>query len=169
MSGTTYRESRLARVRVPLPLVVAFGLLAQHETLRAAPTDSAAKSGGKPAVAALVFKIKGVRAGGMVRCGLFNSEKAFLKNPMGGAASAIDAKGVAICRFKGVRPGKYAVAVYHDQNNNQKIDTNWIGIPKEGTCTSNNVQARFGPPKWKDAMFVYRGGELEQALQMRYR
>jgi hypothetical protein len=47
-------------------------------------------------------------------------------------------------------------------NDNKKLDTNWIGIPSEGTCTSNNAKGRFGPPKWKDALFAYRGGQLAQ-------
>jgi uncharacterized protein (DUF2141 family) len=40
--------------------------------------------------------------------------------------------------FSGLGKGKYAVLVYHDQNTNGKLDTNFIGMPKEGVGNSNN-------------------------------
>jgi uncharacterized protein (DUF2141 family) len=60
--------------------------------------------------------------------------------------------------FAGVAPGSYAVTVYHDENGNGKLDSNWIGIPKEPVAVSNNAKGRMGPPKYKDAMFTV-GGE----------
>ncbi|MCC6965217.1 MAG: DUF2141 domain-containing protein [Nitrospira sp.] len=51
-------------------------------------------------------------------------------------------------------PGKYAVAVLHDQNVNGQLDTNFLGIPKEPTGTSRNVKGHFGPPKFQDAVFT---------------
>ena len=52
-----------------------------------------------------------------------------------------------------VEPGDYAVFVHHDVNDNDKMDTNFIGIPKEPTGLSNSAVAKFGPPKYKDAVF----------------
>ncbi|MNC95537.1 hypothetical protein D3C83_126870 [compost metagenome] len=49
--------------------------------------------------------------------------------------------------------GSYAIAVLHDENENFKMDTSIIGIPKEGYGVSNNVKGRFGPPKFADARF----------------
>jgi len=37
----------------------------------------------------------------------------------------------------GIPPGTYAIACYHDENDNGKLDTNFLGIPKEGTGASN--------------------------------
>jgi uncharacterized protein (DUF2141 family) len=34
--------------------------------------------------------------------------------------------------FSDIKPGKYAIAVIHDENCNGKLDTNMFGIPKEG-------------------------------------
>jgi uncharacterized protein (DUF2141 family) len=53
--------------------------------------------------------------------------------------------------------GEYAVSAYHDQNNNQQLDTRIFGIPKEPLGTSNDAKMRFGPPKYQDAKF-----QLEQ-------
>lgn len=57
--------------------------------------------------------------------------------------------------FKNVRSGSYAIAVYHDENKNGKLDSNFIGIPKEGVGTSNDAKGRFGPPKFIDAKFTF--------------
>ncbi len=74
-------------------------------------------------------------------------------------------KGVAVFRFEDVPPGTYAVAVYHDENGNGKIDTNFIGIPKERTGASNNAKGKMGPPKFQDAKFVV-SGDLAIQIQM---
>jgi len=38
----------------------------------------------------------------------------------------------AVCEFKDVTPGTYAVIVFHDENQNSKLDKNFMGIPQEG-------------------------------------
>lgn len=57
--------------------------------------------------------------------------------------------------FKSVPPGTYAVAILHDENNNQKMDKNILGLPKEGYGFSNNASAPFGPPSYKKASFTH--------------
>ena len=47
--------------------------------------------------------------------------------------------------FNGVKPGKYAVRFIHDENENEELDTNFIGIPKEGFGFSNDAMGKFGP------------------------
>ena len=53
--------------------------------------------------------------------------------------------------FPDLKPGKYAVRYYHDENMNGKMETNLVGKPTEGYGFSNNVTGKFGPPpfgKW---------------------
>ena len=50
--------------------------------------------------------------------------------------------------------GTYAFGVFHDENNNQTIDQNWLGIPTEGFGFSNNAMGSFGPPTYNQAKFV---------------
>ena len=50
-------------------------------------------------------------------------------------------------------PGVYAVTVYEDLNNNQKLDHNFIGIPREPVGVSNNPTTRFGPPHFDECSF----------------
>jgi len=49
--------------------------------------------------------------------------------------------------------GEYAISVYHDANDNQKMETTFIGLPKEPAGLSKNQVPRFGPPKFRKSMF----------------
>jgi len=51
--------------------------------------------------------------------------------------------------------GTYAIRFFHDENSNSELDTNFMGIPKEDYGFSNDAPARFGPPKFDMAKFVY--------------
>ncbi len=55
--------------------------------------------------------------------------------------------------FKNLQTGKYAVRLYHDANNNKKLDTDFWGLPKENWGCSNNVKPRFAAPKFEDMIF----------------
>lgn len=52
-----------------------------------------------------------------------------------------------------LKPGKYAFKYFHDEDNNKELETNWIGIPKEGYGFSNNATGTFGPPSFEDMLF----------------
>ena len=69
------------------------------------------------------------------------------------------AKGTAKAEFKNLPPGTYAISVYHDVNNNNKMDANFIGVPKEQTGASNNAKGKMGPPAFKDAKFALTGDQ----------
>jgi uncharacterized protein (DUF2141 family) len=58
--------------------------------------------------------------------------------------------------FDNVPPGTYGIAVYHDENNNDKMDRHWYGPPKEGYGASNDAQGTFGPPSFDDAKFKFQ-------------
>ena len=52
-----------------------------------------------------------------------------------------------------LKPGKYAFKYFHDENNNEKLNTNFMGIPKEGYGFSNNAKGSFGPPSFDKTVF----------------
>ena len=60
-----------------------------------------------------------------------------------------------VCVFEDLTPGEYAVAVFHDENGNNDLDTNLFGIPSEGTGASNDAHNMFGPPGYDDARFDF--------------
>ena len=64
--------------------------------------------------------------------------------------------------------GEYALSVFQDINDNGKLESNFIGIPKEPAGLSNNLRPRFGPPKYKDATFTVTAGAVtEQKIALR--
>jgi len=56
-------------------------------------------------------------------------------------------------KFDSIPPGEYAFGLFHDENNNQVLDQNFLGIPREGFGFSNNAMGTFGPPSWYQAKF----------------
>jgi uncharacterized protein (DUF2141 family) len=63
-------------------------------------------------------------------------------------------------------PGEYALSIFYDSNDNGELDTNFIGIPKEPVALSNNARPKFGPPKYKDAVFTLGEEPLTQRIDM---
>ena len=51
-------------------------------------------------------------------------------------------------------PGEYALSVFQDVDNDTKLKSNFIGLPKEPAALSNNLRPKFGPPRYKDAVFT---------------
>jgi uncharacterized protein (DUF2141 family) len=91
---------------------------------------------------------------GALVCRLFASGDGFPARPTYKAARRVTILGTeATCEFRDVRPGVYAVALFHDENGNGKLDTNFLGLPSEGVGTSNNKRPLVGPPSWGGSKF----------------
>jgi uncharacterized protein (DUF2141 family) len=56
--------------------------------------------------------------------------------------------------FSKLPAGSYAVAVYHDKNNNKILDKNYLGIPIESYGFSNNARRTFSAPSFEEASFM---------------
>ena len=56
--------------------------------------------------------------------------------------------------FSGLTPGNYALAVFHDENENGEFDRGFLGIPLEGYGFSNNARVFLGPPRFDEARIV---------------
>jgi uncharacterized protein (DUF2141 family) len=61
--------------------------------------------------------------------------------------------GTAEVTFPNIPYGEYALAAYHDENDNHKLDLSIIGIPKEGIAISNDAKGLF-LPRFKDAKIL---------------
>jgi len=107
---------------------------------------------------------------GSVHCLLYNSKEGFPWNPEKSIAKSIvkpkDKK--ARCEFAGIKPGDYAIEVFHDQNGNGRLDTDTLGIPTEGVGTSNNAKGHWGPPRYEEARFRYSGKTQVLQIHMTY-
>lgn len=70
-------------------------------------------------------------------------------------------------RINGLAPGGYALAVFHDENRNRKLDM-MIGIPREGFGFSRNPVVRFGAPKFRQVRIDLRPGFTRETVRMQY-
>ena len=115
--------------------------------------------------------IEGLRSDrGQVVCALFTSADDFPKR-VDRAFERVTAQimsGRATCKFPNVPAGHYAISVFHDENGNGKLDTNWLGIPREGVGASNNPKPRMGPPKFAAAEFQDSGASMDVEIIMHY-
>lgn len=96
---------------------------------------------------------------GVALVGLYNSEKSFLKKEFKGDKVKIISN-KAVMTFPDIPDGTYAISIFHDEDENGELTTNFLGIPKESYGASNNAPGMFGPPKWKDAKFEVRNGQV---------
>jgi uncharacterized protein (DUF2141 family) len=64
-------------------------------------------------------------------------------------------KGTTSVTFENLPAGSYALAVFHDENSDGKLNTNMVGIPRESYGFSNNARSAFSAPSFKDASFKH--------------
>jgi uncharacterized protein (DUF2141 family) len=60
-------------------------------------------------------------------------------------------EGTVTAAFLNLKPGRYALSVFHDENGNGKLDTNLLGIPTERYGFSRDAHGSFGPPDFDAA------------------
>jgi len=70
----------------------------------------------------------------------------------------------AILIFPDLPAGRYGISILHDENNDQQMNKNGLGLPKEGYGFSNNVIGAFGPPSYRRASFMHKAGGLTDVL-----
>ena len=117
-------------------------------------------------------KILGIRnSAGGVACALFESSEGFPTEYLRSATNIMVIKirdKQARCDFEDIPRGTYALAVVHDENMNGKLDTNLLGVPKEGYGFSNDAKALFGAPSFSAASFPYDGQNQELTISLNY-
>ena len=64
--------------------------------------------------------------------------------------------------------GTYALAFFHDLNEDGKLNRNFLGIPKEGFGFSQNPQIQTSPPSFGESAVLVIGAETNLQVQMRY-
>lgn len=65
-----------------------------------------------------------------------------------------------------LEPGEYAISLYQDLNNNEKMDKKAFGIPKEPYGFSGNPRIGLRIPSFKDCSFSYEGKDSEIMIIM---
>ena len=99
-----------------------------------------------------------VASGGHIMIGVYESQATFLKDDGRIAEARLSVSkakaGIITAQFELPVGKTYAVAAYHDANDNKKLDENFFGIPQEGYGCTNNARGTFGPPSFDDAAIL---------------
>lgn len=110
----------------------------------------------------LSIQIDGLRNGnGTIRVALHDGDDGFPGNRTPIAIQSVQAasEGVQVI-FADLPAGKYAATLFHDENENETLDTNLLGIPIEGIAFSNNATGFMGPASFADASIQHPTGDL---------
>ena len=70
--------------------------------------------------------------------------------------------------LRDVPAGRYAVNAFHDENDNGSLDSNVLGIPKEGYAFANDPATNFGPPGFEEAAVSVGDAPVTAAMSMVY-
>ena len=54
----------------------------------------------------------------------------------------------------------------HDENDNKKLDKNFVGVPLEGYGVSNNIRHMMSAPEFKESSFQVNG-EVDKNIKIR--
>lgn len=102
---------------------------------------------------------------GKVYVAVYDSEGSFLNTGLKSIMTEITGDSCEVT-FKNIPKGFYAISMFHDANDNNKMDSNFLGIPKEDYGCSNNATGFMGPPKWEDAKFEVKDQSITQTITL---
>jgi len=141
----TFKNKKMKNLLIVIIIVLASPIFAQTGTV--------------------VVKVSGIENNkGVIRIGLYNEktdfpiyENAIFEN----SYQQANKTGITYT-FENVPVGTYAIAVWHDENINEKIDKNFLGIPTENYGFSKNVFGTFGPPDFEEVSFLVISNKTNQ-------
>ncbi|MEE9139727.1 MAG: DUF2141 domain-containing protein [Alphaproteobacteria bacterium] len=106
-----------------------------------------------PACAAeLKVWVAGLRSGdGVVRLALYHRPELFPEKGAG-LKMAVPARADGVeAVFADLEPGRYALAFFHDEDEDNEFDQGFLGFPLEGYGFSNDARPFFGAPSFERA------------------
>ena len=106
----------------------------------------------RPAAGSMELAINDVEHNyGTLWIGLYASEEAFLDKDQA-HLEAIKVKDFKEKRIylNDLDYGDYAVALFHDLNNNGELDVNWLGVPEEPFAFSRPISSKWRLPKFSE-------------------
>lgn len=110
------------------------------------------------------------KAQGKIMIAVFKGEANFLEDDQDIAAkiALVEKTGGLSVTFPNLPFGDdYSIAVYHDVNGNEKLDTNFFGVPTEPYGFSNNARSKWGAPKYKIARFELNESTKKMVIQVK--
>ncbi len=126
--------------------------------------------GRSTSTAELTLSVSGIRSDlGRVMIAVFDHAAAFQAREGAVATIRIRAQeGDLSLTLGNLPPGRYAVAAFHDENGDGRLDANLLGIPTEGHGFSKDAVGMMGPPSFADAALAVEGDRGELPIRLIY-
>ena len=120
--------------------------------------------GNKKDTPVLNIEVTNIRsAEGKIMVAIFDNKEHYLDEHYAIPAEAVVTQTGTLVIPVEIPFGDYAISAFHDVNDNGKLDTNGVGIPKEPYGFSNGKKGTFGPPSFKRALFSFsEDGQLHR-------
>lgn len=116
--------------------------------------------------ATIEVKVSSVVGGrGKVNVAVCDKER-FLKDCLYSGSAPAQANDTVVT-IQNVPKGTWAVLAYQDENQNDKLDRNLIGIPSENYGFSRDARGKFGPPDFNDAAIDVRDETMAVTIKLR--
>lgn len=117
----------------------------------------------------LKVKVHGIQnTDGQIELSIYNDPKVFPEVGKTYKMVRIDSKiGEIVYEFTNLPAGEYAIATFHDENNDKECNTNLIGVPTEAFAFSNNFRPFLSAPDFSDCSFKI-GKNMEISIEMVY-
>jgi uncharacterized protein (DUF2141 family) len=116
----------------------------------------------------LTIQVQGIKSKtGSINVAMYKSDSDF-KQEKYAYKKRIPASSNGIVIFDKIEYGNYGIAVFHDENDNFKLDHSFVGMPSEGYGFSNNAKGSFGPPGFKDTSVQMNQGETNLSIKLNY-
>jgi uncharacterized protein (DUF2141 family) len=103
---------------------------------------------------------------GVLKIALYNSKESYDE---GNAYKTMDVKvknRSEIVVFENIDYGEYAIKMYHDVNENKKMDKGLFGIPTEPYGFSNDASGFMGPASYEKAKFIHNSQKTENKINL---
>ncbi|HEY2836484.1 MAG TPA: DUF2141 domain-containing protein [Rhizomicrobium sp.] len=133
----------------------------------AVPAQAQAVAVHQPATATLTVHVQNVAEGGTVRLGVY--DRAGYPDDNSKPVAAADVKAVTgetVIVLHDVPPGVYAIEAYQDVNDNDKMDTTWLGLPLEPYGFSRDAHPVLSKPSFSKVRFTLVAGDQSQTLHL---
>jgi len=82
------------------------------------------------------------------------------------AYTSLDAESLSVA-IEGLSYGDYAIAIFHDRNDNGELDRNFLGIPIEPFAFSGTLRSKFRLPRFNEVHFTLKEREHTIKTQLK--
>jgi len=115
---------------------------------------------------AVIVSISNIKESGSLHIGLYRKGDDFPEDGSRMKSALLQCTGNCLVTFENVPYGEYAIAIFQDVNNNDKLDTGLFGIPSEPFAFSNNFRPKFSGPSFEKCKFALSADQMEVKITL---